>query len=60
MKEKITDLIYSARSLCEALTDRNDIIDHDEELRDCLEDLETALNVIGVLEDEDGDGDIDE
>jgi len=53
MKEKITNLIYTARSLCEALRDRNDSIDYDEELRDYLEELETALSEIGDVEEDD-------
>lgn len=57
MKEKITDLIYAARSLCEALHDKSDI-DYDEELRECLEELETALSAVGTLEE--GEENIDE
>ena len=56
MKEKITDLIYAARGLCEALHDRNDLLDYNEELRDYLEEVETAIDAIGEIantEDED-------
>lgn len=51
MKEKISDLIYTARSLCEALHDRTDLLDYDEELRDYVEELETAVDAVGELED---------
>jgi len=56
MKEKIIDLIYTARGLCEVLHDRNDLIDHDDELRDSLEELETALSEIGDVEGDDNVG----
>lgn len=52
MKEKITDLIYAARSLCEALADRNDLLDYDEELRDYVEELETAMEAASEIEED--------
>ena len=52
MNEKITDLIYAARSLCEALGDK-DILDYDEELREYLEETEAALDAVSDLEESD-------
>jgi hypothetical protein len=46
MNEKITDLIYSARSLCEALRDRYEILDHDDELKEYVDELETCLDEV--------------
>jgi hypothetical protein len=46
MNEKITDLIYAARSLCEALRDRYEILDHDDELKEYVDDLESSLDEV--------------
>ena len=46
MKEKLTNLIYAARAICEIIRDRNSL-DSDEEISDCLSDLESALDEIG-------------
>jgi hypothetical protein len=53
MEEKITDLIYAARSLCEALRDRNDILDYDDDLKDYIEDVETSLEALADFGDDD-------
>ncbi len=51
MREKVLDLIYAARQLCEVLNDRQDITDKDEDLKDCLEEVETALETLSEYED---------
>lgn len=54
MREKVLDLIYAARQLCEVLNDRQDITDKDEDLKDCLEEVETALDTLAECEDFEG------
>lgn len=52
MDEKVTDLIYSLRSLIEILVDRPDLLDHDEELSDSLEDVEEKLDLLTSIDKE--------
>jgi len=51
MQEKIIDLIYAVRQLCEVLNDKPDMTDKDEDLKDCLDEVETALEVLVEGED---------
>lgn len=51
MKEKVSDLIYATRTLCEALRDRADNLD--EEIRDFLEETETCLEKFSAEEEDD-------
>jgi len=51
MQEKILDLVYAARQLCEALNDRPEVIDKDEELREYIEETESALEALSECED---------
>jgi hypothetical protein len=52
MKEKISDLIYATRTLCETLRDRADL-EKDEEIKDFLEEVEAALDKFADEEEED-------
>mgnify|MGYP006992542088 CR=1 FL=1 len=52
MKEKISDLIYATRTLCETLRDRTDL-EKDEEIKDFLEEVEAALDKFADDEEED-------
>lgn len=49
MKEKVSDLIYATRVLCEALRDRVD--NFDEEIRDFLEEVESCLEKFSEEDD---------
>ena len=44
MNDKISDLIYAARALADSLSDRHDILDQEEELKDLVEELEACLD----------------
>lgn len=51
MQEKVSDLVYAVRSLCEYLRDKQDF-DRDDELIEIVEDIEECLDEIGgVAED---------
>lgn len=52
MHEKVKNLIYTVRNLCEVLHDRNDVID--EELKDFIEETESCLEEL-MPEDENED-----
>ena len=53
MKEKISDLIYATRTLCETLRDKVDFLEKDEEIKDFLEEVEAALDKFADDEEED-------
>ena len=53
MQEKLSDLIYAARNLCEALRDKTDLLEKDEELKDYLEEAEACLDKFSDEDDED-------
>lgn len=50
MKEQITDLIYTVRSICESLRDRPELLEMDEELKDLVDDAEHLADEIGELD----------
>lgn len=51
MHNLVSDLIYATRNLCEALRERNDIID--EELKDFLEEAESCIEELSSEEEND-------
>jgi hypothetical protein len=53
MKEKVSDLVYAARTLCEALRDRSDLLEKDDELKDFLEEAEAVLDKFADEEEDD-------
>ena len=50
MQEKMSDLIYTTRNLCEYLRDRQDI-DRDEELAEMIDDIEECLDSLAEEDD---------
>lgn len=46
MNEKIAELVYATRTLCEMLRDNHDFLDFNEELKDYVEDVETCLEEV--------------
>ena len=51
MKEKISELIYLTRSLCDHLNDKPDMIDIDEDLKEILIDIEECLDTLSFADD---------
>lgn len=51
MHEKLSDLIYAARNLCEGLRDKQDLLD--DELKEFLEETEACLDKFSDEEDDD-------
>jgi hypothetical protein len=52
VKEKLIDLIYSVRSLCEIIRDRPEILDKEEEIVELLEDVEEQLDEWSSFDEE--------
>jgi len=42
VQEKISDFCYVVRNLCEALRERNDLLDRDDEIKELLNELKNA------------------
>lgn len=59
MKEKISDLIYLTRSLCEMLNDRQDMLDIEDDISELVTDIENCLYDLSFNDEEDVDSDID-
>jgi len=55
MDNKIGDLIYTFRNLLDALSDRYDSFERDEELQELIDESQRALDKYTSFEDEDVD-----
>lgn len=51
MEEKVTDLVYAVRQLCEALREA-DLVEKDEDVKDCLTEVESLLEEMTEFENE--------
>tara|TARA_Y100001980_G_C14470518_1_gene250766 strand:+ start:122 stop:274 length:153 start_codon:yes stop_codon:yes gene_type:complete len=46
MEENVADLLYAVRNLCEALRDRPDFLDIEDEIREMVSDTEELIDQI--------------
>lgn len=51
--DRINDFVYSARNLVEALYDRAELFDKDDELKDLMDELQGCIDEFTGLDDDD-------
>jgi hypothetical protein len=52
MNEKMVDLLYAIRGLCESLKEQHEFLDHNDEIKEYVDDIEASLGEISELEEE--------